>query len=297
MITKNEVHAFQQLPATVKNLSEQLHLSPSSASKTVEKLIENGLATKQRTGKTVLIQQAHTNVAHKLEELMTVFPRLPFEHILTYTTLSFLASFHYQLTIEERAQTLGVSRQWIHKTIKLLSSYGIILKQGRRYAINPLHQKISEFASTYVEFQHYQQVKQLTDDAVILWHHGNEFLFTTKRTLPREQKTAISVFTDYDLPLISDKNYYYATPRQLAVSDVLLHTILIDPTSKTYNTYALLLYERATPPDVVKKARLYNLVDHTQHLLGFLKTHHSRHRFLPLWDDYETLAIQYGVRA
>jgi hypothetical protein len=203
---------------------------------------------------------------------------------------------NYPLTVEELGKTIGVTRQWIHKTINQLSSYGIILKTDDNYTINPIHKKIYDFTTTYLEFQHYRNASMRTNDAVILWQHGNEFLFKTKQNLTNIQKTAVTTFSDYDLPLVSNSNYYYTTKRPLTTADVILHTILIDPTSKTYNAYALLLLEKTMPTDLVKKARLYNLTTHIQILLTYLRTHTPTTKYLPACKDYETLAKQYGVR-
>lgn len=296
MISKNEVHAFKLLPATVTSLAKQLDVSPAAASKITKKLINNNLATKQRNGKTTLIQKEKTTLAQKLEEIITLFPRLPLENILTHTNLILIASMSYPLTIEELGKTIGVTRQWIYKTTRQLSSYGIILKTDNNYTINSIHKKIYDFATTYMELQHYQHASTLTKDAVILWQHGNEFLFKTKQNLTSVQKTAVTVFSDYGLPLVSNSNYYYTTKRPLSIADIILHTILIDQANKTYNAYALLLLEKTTPTDLVKKARLYNLTTHTQTLLNYLRTHAPNTKFLPTWKDYETLAKQYGVR-
>jgi Mn-dependent DtxR family transcriptional regulator len=57
MISKKEIHAFKHLPATVITLSKKLNISPASASKITDKLINNDLATKQRNGKTVQIEK------------------------------------------------------------------------------------------------------------------------------------------------------------------------------------------------------------------------------------------------
>ena len=296
MISKNEIRSFKLLPTTVTHLAKKLNVSVASASKITEKLINNTFATKQRNGKTILIQKEKTTLVQKLEELITLFPRLPLENILTHSNLTFIASISYPLTVEELARTTGVTRQWIHKTIKHLSSYGILLKTDDNYTINPIHQKIYDFATTYMEFQHYRSTTMLTNDAVILWQHGNEFLFKTKQNLTSVQKTAITIYSDYDLQLIDNNKYYYTTDRTLTIADSILHTILIDPTSKTYNAYALLLIEKTMPMDLVKKARLYNLTNHIQRLQHYLKNHTPTTQYLPAWKDYVTLAKQYGVQ-
>ena len=110
MISKNEIHAFQLLPATVTSLAKKLNVSPAAASKITEKLIRNNLATKHRNGKTMLIEKEKTTLAQKLEEIITIFPRLPLEKILTHTNLTLIASMNYPLTVEELGKIIGVTR-------------------------------------------------------------------------------------------------------------------------------------------------------------------------------------------
>ena len=109
MISKNEVHAFQLLPTTVSHLAKKLNVSPAAASKITDKLITNNLATKHRNGKIMLIQKEKTTLAQKLEEITTLFPRLPLENIVTHTNLTLIASMSYPLTIEELGKTIGVT--------------------------------------------------------------------------------------------------------------------------------------------------------------------------------------------
>ena len=131
MISKNEIHAFKLLPTTVTMLSKKLDISPASASKVTEKLINNNLATKRRNGKVVLIEKEKTILSQRLEEIIRLFPRLPIENILTHSHLTLISILIYRLKTDELCCILGVTRQWIYKTISDLSKYGIILKTAR----------------------------------------------------------------------------------------------------------------------------------------------------------------------
>jgi biotin operon repressor len=295
MLSKNEIHAFKHLPTTVTTLSKKLHISPASASKITDKLTNNGLATKHRKGKTVQIEKHTTPLAQKLEETLRLFPRLPLENILTHSQLTFIATLTFPLKTEELRTLLGVTRQWIHKTVTNLSTYGILLKDTQGYSINPTHRPLLEFATNYFEYQNYKTLQTIADDAILLWQHGTEFLFKTRQELPTIQKTAVSLYATYQLPLLSDLTYYYHTQRTLDVRDTILHTILIDPHSKTYNSYALLLYEKTHPDNLMNKARFYNLTGHVQSLLTYLKDQSTSEPFHPTWTDYQALREQYRM--
>lgn len=296
MIVNREIQTFKLLPITISELAEKLNIYPGSASKIIEKLIKNGLAKKQREGKHVLIVKERTTHSQKLEEIIRTFSRLPLEKILTHSHLTIIALLNYQLKPAEIEHITNISRQWIYKIIDQLSRYGIILKKPNGYIINPIHRILQEFAKYYYEYINYQYISKLSDDAVLIWQHGNEILFKTKKEIKNLPTTAVTIFSNYDLPLISETKYYYQTNRTLNTSDTILHTILINPNNKTYNTYACLLIEKTNPTDLKKKARLYNLTSHLQQLILFLKHKEKQEKFLPSWTDYESLAKQYGVR-
>ena len=209
MLSKNEIITFKLLPITITQLSEKLNISTAASFKITKKLIKNGLATKLRNGKNVIINKERTIHAQKLEEIIKLFPRLPLEQILTYSNLTLIATLTYPLHIEEIKEVLQVSRQWIQKMITILSNFGIITKTNNEYAINPAHHQLQEFAISYYEYINYKHVSTLASDAVILWQHGHEFLFKSKQSLTSVPTTAVTSFAKYDLPLLSDMKYYY----------------------------------------------------------------------------------------
>ena len=295
MISDNEIHAFKKLPITITNLSKELTISNSAASKISQKLIKNGLATKQRNGKSVVIQKEKTIHVQKLEEIIKLFPRLPIEKIVTHSNLLVIALLSHPMKIKELSYIIDISRQGVHKNIKFLTRFGIVLKTKNGYAINSAHYKIHKFAQYYFEYINYQILSNITQDAIILWQNGNEFLIKTNQEIHLTPETAISIFPQYNLPLFSDTKYYFYTKRKLTIADSILHTILIDPSSKSNNYYACLLYQKTQPKDIRDKARLYNLTNHLQTILSFLETHQGKQKYLPTWKEYENIAMQYKV--
>jgi hypothetical protein len=134
-------------------------------------------------------------------------------------------------------------------------------------------------------------------DAVILWRRGKEFLFKSKSEIRAENvvPTAISVFPDYGIQMLSDFYYYFHTPREMSVSDHILHTILIEPRSMTYNSYALLLYQKTVPGEILAKAELYDLREHMETLLEYLRKREKVSDFTPTWGEYLELTGVYGL--
>lgn len=296
MISKQEIQMFKLLPSTISDLAKKMKIYPGSTTKIVKKLINNGLAKKQRKGKHVIITREQTTHAQKLEETFKAFPRLQLEEILTYSNLKTIAVLEYPLNKKEISQITNISRQWVYKIIKNLSRYGIILKNQNGYYINPVHNLLLKFAKEYYNYKNHQKIKSISEDSQIIWQRGTEFLFKTKKILQKYPVTAVTAFSNYDLPLLSDTKYYYNTKRKLQTTDIILHTILVNPQSKTYNAYACLLYEKTKPTNIIKKARIYNLTEQIQSILLFIKNHESEKKFLPTWDEYKLLTKQYGIR-
>lgn len=296
MIVSREIETFKLLPSSQTDIAKKLNLSSGTVSKITTKMIENGLAKKNRQGMKIIVETAQTSHSQKLEVIIKTFNRLPLEDILSYSKLDLIAIVECPLNKTEISQMLNVSRQWTYKTIKDLSRYGIILKKPTGYYINPTHQLLFEFAEAYYKYKNHQKLKTISEDAQIIWQQGAEFLFRSKKELTKHQKTAVTAFSKYNLPLLGDIKYYYNTERKLQATDIILHTILINPQSKTYNAYACLLYQKAKPIDIIKKARIYNLTEHIQTLISFIEKQKFEKKFLPTWNEYKSLAKQYGVR-
>lgn len=296
MIACREIETFKLIPSSETDIAKKLNLSSGTVSKIIKKMIKNGLAKKNRQGMKVIVEIAQTSHAQKLEVIIKNFNRLPLEKILSYSNLKLIAILERPLNKKEISQMINVSRQWTYKTIKDLSHYGIILKKQKGYYINSMHQPLFEFAKEYYNYKNHQTLKMVSEDAQIIWQQGTEFLFKTKKFLTKHAETAVTAFSKYNLPLLGDTKYYYNTCRQLQINDIILHTILVNPQSKTYNAYACLLYEKTKPKDIVKKARIYNLTEHIQTLISFIDKQESKKKFLPSWDEYISLAEQYGVR-
>jgi len=296
MPSKNEIKAFSILPKTITQLAKELEISITASYKITEKLVQDGLSNKNRQGKKVIVNKEKTTHAQELDEIIQNFSRLPIKELLSNTNLALISLLDYPLNSEELRKIMGITRQWTYKQIKKLSRYGIILKEKKGYKINPVHNKIHSFAKNYYIYKNTQEIKKISEDAQIIWQHGNEILFKTKKDLNKYPTTAVAAFSEYNLPLLGDIKYYYITKRKLQTSDIIFHTILINPQSKTYNTYACLLYEKTKPKNITKKARIYNLTEHIKDIITFLEKQKSDKKFLPTSNEYESIAKQYGVR-
>ncbi len=296
MLVSKEIKTFRLLPASITDLAKQLELYPGTVSKIAEKMIKNGLAKKKKLGRKAILESEQTLHSQKLEEIIKMYPNFPLEELLTNTNLEIISLLNQPLNKNEISKITGASRQWIYHELKILGKYGILLKNKEGYYNNPSHKAIYDFSKNYYKYKNYKEIEKITDDATIIWQQGNEILLKSKKTLKEYPTTAITAFSNYNLPMISNLKYYFISKRKLKLSDIIIHTILINEKSKTYNAYACLLYDKTRPKDLMKKARIYGLTDHISELIYFLNKHESKNRIFPSWDEYLELAKQYKVR-
>ena len=115
--------------------------------------------------------------------------------------------------------------------------------------------------------------------------------------------TALTVLPTYGIQLLTHDLYYYHEPNltELALEDVILHTLLIDPESQTYSTYALLLAlknKRIIDMNLLlEKSRKYKIVDLARNLVKYIESN-GRIREWPLPDpnELQEQTDLYGVR-
>ena len=179
-----------------------------------------------------------------------------------------------------------------------MTKVGIVIKKNSHYEINPNIDMINKFISSYYSYKNENKVKDFSSQGVLLWQRGDEFLFKTPEKLDREdlRKTAVSRFYEFDIPLLTDSNYYFRNERELDVKDIIIHTVLIDRRSVTYNTYSLMLYQKERPDDIISRAGIYDLEEHLKDMLKFLETKEKEKPYLPAWEEFKEMAEEYGVK-
>jgi hypothetical protein len=115
-------------------------------------------------------------------------------------------------------------------------------------------------------------------------------------------KTATSIFQEYDLPLFSESEIYLYSKGKMEIrpEDAILHTLLIEPDSTRYTTYALLLLlkignnlERAY---LLSEAQRLGITNQVDCMLQFLKTHERPNdSTLPTWNEFAEKAKDYNA--
>ena len=134
--------------------------------------------------------------------------------------------------------------------LKELKARGIITETQKGYIINTRFSILADFLKEYQLYFVTKISKTLSENSVILWQKGMEFLVRVPNSAEAPSgdfhKTATSIFPVYDLPLFSefDVYFYSTTKKSIKPEDAVLHTLLLEPGNVRYSTYALLLLKK-----------------------------------------------------
>ncbi|WP_157197406.1 hypothetical protein [Methanohalobium evestigatum] len=231
-----------------------------------------------------------------LSVLLKEYPRLPWSKLLNKSSLHVMSVLkNDSLNIKEISYVTGLHRNTISSVINSLSMYGVILKSNGCYYLNQKH-RISDFIDYYWNYINNKKLKKLAKEGTIIWQRGSEFLFKTDTLLNtsedgRLQPTALTMFPNYDLKIMSEFHYYFYSKQKLRVEDYILHTILISPENAIYNTYALALYSKSdvSKTELMEYARYYNLKDHVEILLKYLDYREKINEYTLPWSEHREI--------
>lgn len=279
---------------SISEIADMLGLDHSTVSTAVSLLVLEGLVEKQRDGKKVFVKRSNTLHARSLEDILKEYPRLPIEKLFTNSSMEVLGVLTHPHNITDIAVITGLNRHTVSTALKNLSGYGIVLKEKGRFIVNKRHRHIVDLVNNYWRFVANQRLRDIADDAIILWQRGSEFLFKTQIDLGQSGEndiypTATTVFSRYDLRTITTTRYYFYSKRQLRVEDNIIHTILIDPQNPTYNSYAMFLATQSGATDLLKVSRHYDMEKHIGSLLEYQRTKEKKSDTVLPWSEYMDL--------
>ena len=298
MISTTELKIFKRLEdeSMVSEVAGDAGLDVSTVSKYVSSSLEsgNGLFERRKEGKSVYIKRADTSHSNLLKTILSEYPRWNIEKLFSHSRLKIAGMIEEPKRVKDIVFLTGLSRQYVRRCLKQMAEVGMVIKDKNRYGLNPDLSVVVDFINDYYSYINGRRAKELSSDSVVLWQRGEEFLFKTSDELDEVEKTAVSRFYEFDIPMITDKNYYFMSERGIDVKDVMIHTILIDKNSVTYNSYACLLYLKEDLEGVVERARLYGIEEHFVNLKEFLEDKKER-EFLPTWEEFVEMAEEYEV--
>jgi DNA-binding Lrp family transcriptional regulator len=295
-MTRNEVRLLRELcnkRLTITKIASILGVTPGLASRLVRDLEKKGFLTDTRKGSSKEIRFSTNLHAQLFSELIKREPDVAWENVLPYSRLGVMMG--------RIGLSLGAnySRTTRWRAIRDVGAHGQLRERNHI---------LKEFLQAYYDYISRDFAsKKLPQDAAVIWRKGLRYLFRVPvgevvgvGFLP----TAISVFPRYGIRLVTKYDYYLYEPavEHLSVEDHIIHTLLIDPNSSTYSTYAILLLlktaERVDRSRLTAKAEEYGVREAVQALLDYLDTRGKERSFpLPPYSELLEKAVLYGVKA
>jgi predicted transcriptional regulator len=298
--TKIEIFKDLTQPRTISEMSSLLELDHSTISKAVNSLKNDGLVTKQKKAQHVYVNRSESLHSQSLRAILIEYPRLPLNNILTNSSLCILSVMKNPYSIMEIAEVTGLNRKTVSSTIHELAKYGIVLQNEKKYFFSKRHPLLNKFVDDYWKYRTNKSLKAISSKAVLIWQRGPEFLFKIDAEFTDQNKkvmkssihpTAIDVFHKYGLKVMSDTKYNFYSKRALRNEEYVIHTILIDPHSSIYNSYALALYSKTDSPELMKFGRYYDIENHVKSLLEYVTIKKKNSDFVLPWNEYKDLVM------
>jgi len=296
MLSSTEISIFKNLkePTKISDIAELLSLHHSTVSKAISSLESEGFVRKEKIGKSVYIRRSDSLHAQSLEDILREFPRLPLSKLFTPSSLHVLSILKSPRSIAEASAITGLDRYTVSAVISRLAKYGIVIKEKGSFLLSSRHTLFENFVDNYFKYKANMNLRIISENGVLIWQRGPEFLFKAENLNVNlesqlENKihpTAVSVFPRYGLDMITDMNYYFFSKRTLHEEEFFIHTILIDPHSPIYNSYALALAPRLESKNFLKYAIYYNIESHVKTLLEYLDKKEKNSDFVLPWQEY-----------
>lgn len=305
--SKAELQILRELTKgkqSLPDIKKALSLKSALLSYNLKKLQKKGLIQTTEQGNRKYVCFSETKHASLLRDLLISHDFVDWENILPGKTIDILLQ-----TLTSKDGNLSIfSSATLWRYLKELKARGIITETQKQYQINRRFIGLINFLNEYEKYFANKISKALSENSVILWQRNMEFLVRAPKTVepPSEDfhKTATSMFAQYDLPLFSEYDiYFYSTNKKsIKLEDVILHTLLIEPDSSRYATYALLLLKKTESQIdrayLLQEAEKFELKKQILSMFSFLETHiRPKGQVLPTWDEFIVKANDYAVVA
>ena len=291
--------------SSIRDLSTLLGKSESSISQTVKSLEEKGIVKTKKHGMKKLVDISDQNYAISLREVFKAEPYVPWEETISNSNI--VALFRNITGEESFGSDISSISSW--RAIHNLSTHGMYSTSPRKQSLR--NRNLSLFINEYSDHVGRSYLtKKLPRDAIILWRSGYRCLFMIRDHANRKSwilpnqtfPTALTVSPDYGIQFLTSDVYYYHEPNltEIAGEDAILHTLLIDPESQTYSTYALLLAlknERNIDMNLLlEKSHKYKLEDTTRNFVKYINSNGRIRKWpLPNPKELREQADLYGV--
>lgn len=306
MIGEKELRVLSALdsPKRRRELATELNYREDTVSKALTVLEELDLVHRERTGNGVVAEPGSARCVEVFHSLTKSNPHVDFPDLFTASMLNVLyyLSRDNTWTATELAERTGHARATIYRNLRTLTNRAMAIKDHSRYELTDEFNELHVFAYELRHHVHRVRIKRDVESGTLVWESHKEFLVRTETDVENSNylRTGLDTFAEYGLEFFttSERYYLYSDDRDsLAPEDLACHLLLIENDSR-HRKYALLLVAKTdlTRKNLEESASYYGIEEIVVPLLDFLQTEgETASDDTPQWDEFETLAREYGV--
>lgn len=295
--TEISISKYLKEPMNISDLAELLSLHHSTVSKAISSLESEGFVLKEKKGNHVFVRRSDSLHAQSLVDILNEFPMLPLSKLLTPSSLHVISVLEPPRSITEVSEITGLDRSTVSAAISRLAKYGIVIKANSKFLLSSRQTLFENFVDNYFKYKTNMNLRAVSQNGMLIWQRGPEFLFKAENLNTdfgsdlknKIHPTAISIFPNYGFDVITDMKYYFFRKKSPCEEEFFIHTILIDPYSPIYNSYALALVPRLGSKNLLKYAIYYDIEAHVRNLLEYIDKKEKRSDFVLPWNEYQEL--------
>ncbi|MFP9193874.1 helix-turn-helix domain-containing protein [Natrialbaceae archaeon A-CW1-1] len=306
MVGEKELRILSTLdsPKQRQELADELGYQKSTISRALGTLEQLDLIYKDRKGNQTIANPTNARCIEVLQSLTKSNPHIDFPDLFTSSMLNVLYYLNSRepWTATELAERTEHSRATIYRSLKTLTNRAMAIKEQSRYKLTGDFNELHTFAYELRHHIHQVRIKRDVEGGTIVRESHKEFLVQTEKAVENSDyhRTGLDAFAEYGLQFFttSERYYFYSEKRDsLTPEDVVCHLLLIENDSR-HRKYALLLVAETgvSLEKLAESAKDYGIMEVVAPLIDFLRTQGeiSSDR-TPQWEEFETLASDYGV--
>ncbi len=308
MLSESDLRILSALntPASISELSESTRYSVSYVSERITYLEELELVAVIREGRSKKVRALPSNVLESYKDLTSRYPHIDFPSLISPSMLQVCWFLDKPTDVNHITSKLQLRRRRIYQLLEKLQTRGVITKQKNKYFITGRMNDIVRFAQTVIQYEHQHRTGSYIPGSRVIWSSPHESL-----VIPSEEHsensldkpdwylTGIPRFSDYDLDFFATKpTYFYSEIRDRLTSvDIISHTLMVEADTRNLSYCALLMVSEDISSENLKRASVYYDIEETvDALVTFVETKgETTSDDLPRWQEFKSLAEQYGV--
>lgn len=306
MLRKRELRLLSALDSAkyTQELADELDYQDSTVTEGLGTLAELDLIRKRRTGRGTVAEPSDARCIEVFQSLTKANPHVDFPDLLTSSMLNVLyyLSSDTPWTATELTERTGHARATIYRSLRTLTNRAMAVKERSRYRLTAEFDELHQFAYELRHHAHRVRIKRDVGSGTLVWESHGEFIVRTESEVENSayDRTGLDAFAEYGLQFFTTSERYYLFSQErdsLTPADLVCHLLLIENDSR-HRKYALLLVAKTglRQKHLEETASFYGVEQIVLPLVEFFRTDgETASADTPEWEEFETLATEYGV--